>query len=64
MELSVKKEIGLMLIPIIGTWWVIARILPDLKPITWWDVSRKALPTILAIALYQAICWGLLKYIN
>jgi len=57
MEREVKHEIVKMLIPVIGIWWVIKRILPDLGGITWWDINNKALPTILSLALYQAICW-------
>jgi hypothetical protein len=57
MRREVRQEIIKMLIPVIGTWWVIKRILPDLGDITWWDTDDKAIPTILILALYQAICW-------
>lgn len=36
MERKVKHEIIKMLIPLIGTWWVIKRILPNLGDILWW----------------------------
>lgn len=57
MERKVKYEIIKMFIPIIGTWWVIKRILPDLKDITWWDISNKAILVILGLAFYQSLCW-------
>ena len=57
MKAEVKHEIVKMLIPVIGTWWVINRILPDLGDITWWDISNKAMPTILGLAFYQVVCW-------
>jgi hypothetical protein len=63
MEASVKKEIKLMFIPLVGLWWVLGRVLPDLSPITWWDYSGKGLPTILAMCVYQVICFGLLKWV-
>ena len=54
---TVKCEIVKMFIPMIGIWWVINRILPNLGDITWWDISDKALLTIFALAFYQAMCW-------
>ncbi len=56
MERKVKYEIVKMMIPVIGSWWVISRILPSLEDITWWDISDKAIITILALTFYQAIC--------
>jgi hypothetical protein len=57
MERKVKHQILKMLIPVIGTWWLIKRILPDLGEITWWDVSRKSIPLTIGLVFYQAICW-------
>ena len=61
MERKIKYEIVRMLIPVIGTWWLIKRILPDLGEITWWDTSNKAIPVILKLVVYQALCWILLR---
>jgi hypothetical protein len=44
MERKVKHDIIKMLIPFIGTWWLIKRILPDLGDITWWDYSKYSIP--------------------
>lgn len=57
MEQKIKYEIIKMCIPIIGTWWVIKRILPSLGKITWWDYSDNAKYIILGFAGYQATCW-------
>lgn len=64
MERHVKKEILLMLIPIIGIWWVLLRIIPDIPKIDWWVCSDKALPVIFGISFYQAFCFMGLKIIN
>ena len=63
MESLVKREIRLMLIPLIGTWWVMGRAINPISPITWWDYSNKGLITLLAMSIYQAACWGLLKLV-
>ena len=57
MERKVKHDIIKMLIPVIGTWWVLKRILPDLGDITWWDYSKYSIPLTLGLVFYQAICW-------
>lgn len=64
MDRATKIEIAKMLIPLIGLWWVIARILPSIGPISWWDVSDKTFPILIALTAYQATWWGLLKYFN
>ena len=56
MEYKVKHEIIKMLVPIIGTWWVIKQISPDLGEITWWNVSNKSLPLIFGLVFYQTLC--------
>lgn len=61
MKQAIKYELLKMLIPIIGTWWVISRILPGSGGITWWDTSSKALPTVFMLVFYQGICWIGLK---
>jgi hypothetical protein len=61
MEKAVKIEILKMLIPVIGTWWLIKRIIPDFREITWWDCSNYALPLACGISFYQAICWIVFK---
>lgn len=62
MEGGIKTQILKMLIPLVGTWWLIDRILPNLKVITWWDYHPKSIPITFAIVAYQAIWWGLLKW--
>ena len=58
MERKVKIEIYKMLIPIIGFWWVLKRILPHLGEITWWDVRpKKSIPLILGLFFYQISCF-------
>jgi len=65
METKVKKEICKMFIPLIGIWWVIARIIPDNDDdITFWDVSNYAILWIYSLVLYQGICWIGLKVFN
>lgn len=56
MKLKVKHDIIKMFIPIIGTWWLIKRILPGVK-VTWWDVSKYSIPLTLGLVFYQVICW-------
>ena len=63
MDKEIKREIICMLIPLIGLWFVVKRIVPDLGKITWWDTNKAAIPTILSLAFYQAIFLILLKYI-
>jgi hypothetical protein len=57
MERKVKHDIIKMLIPIIGTWWLLKRILPDLDDITWWDYSKYSIPLTFGLVIYQAISW-------
>lgn len=57
MERKLKHDIIKMLIPFIGTWWLIKQILPDLDDITWWDYSKYSIPLTLVLVFYQAICW-------
>lgn len=57
MERKVKYEIAKMLIPVIGTWWVIKRILPDLGKLTWWDYNKYSMYVIMGLVYYQMICW-------
>lgn len=57
MERNIKHDIIKMLIPLIGTWWLLKRILPDLGDITWWDCSKYSLPLTLGLVFYQSICW-------
>jgi uncharacterized membrane protein len=64
MEKSVRNEILKMLIPLIGTWWVISRILPSLANITWWDYGKNRIWVILGLVAYQAIWWGILKWVS
>lgn len=60
-----KKEIALMCIPLVGIWFVLKRIIPDLSPISWWDVySEKAIPLIIGLVFYQIGCGIGLKYID
>ena len=51
MEREVKHEIVKMIIPVIGTWWVIKRILPDLGDVTWWDINSKAILILLILII-------------
>lgn len=44
MERKVKIQICKMLIPIIGTWWLLERIIPESGESTWWDVSKNQFP--------------------
>lgn len=57
MERKVKNEMIKMLIPIIGSWWVLKRLIPSLDEITWWDTSSKSIPIIATLVIYQGICW-------
>jgi hypothetical protein len=57
MELKVKHDIIKMLIPLIGTFFLIRRILPGLGNITWWDYSKYSMPLTLGLFFYQALCW-------
>ena len=57
MERKVKHDIIKMLIPVIGTWWVLQRILPNLGNITWWDYHKYSIPLTLGLVFYQAMCW-------
>ena len=56
MEQKVKYDIIKMFIPVIGAWWLIKRILPDLCDISWWDISKYSIPLTLGLVFYQAIC--------
>lgn len=56
MEIKVKHDIYKILIPIIGIWWLIKRILPNLDEITWWDVSKYSIPLTIALTFYQILC--------
>lgn len=57
MDKKTKTEILLMCIPIIGTWWLIKRIIPTLGDITWWDYSKYSIPLTILLVFYQIICW-------
>ena len=57
MERKVKIQICKMLIPIIGTWWLLERIIPEGGESTWWDVSKKSIPVTLSLFFYQLTCW-------
>jgi len=57
MERKVKYDIYKMLIPIIGTWWVIKRMILNSDKITWWDTSKYSLPLTGALIFYQGILW-------
>lgn len=56
MEREVKREIFKMLIPIIGLWWVIKRIVPSLDDITWWDTSKYSVLVLIGLIFYQLVC--------
>lgn len=57
MKKEIKKEIALMLIPVIGTWWVLSRLIPTYTKIDWWIVSDKAHFIQIALIFYQGFCW-------
>ena len=63
MNKHIKKEILLLFIPFIGIWFVLDKILPSLKPITWWDYNEKAIYFIFGSLIYQSIFLLLLKII-
>ena len=66
MEPEVKKDIIKMLIPIIGTYWVLERFMKHFweDDLNWWWYSNKAIPTHISLIYYQIICWISLKVIN
>lgn len=57
MEKQIKYQIIKMLIPLIGIWWVIKRIVPNLDEITWWDTSRKSGLILVSLFTYQVFCF-------
>jgi hypothetical protein len=56
MEREVKHSIIKMLIPVIGTWWVLKRLL-NFGDITWWDYSIYSPPLTIGLVFYQVLCW-------
>lgn len=57
MDRKTKTEVLLMSIPIVGTWWLIKRIVPTLGGITWWDYSKCSPKVTILLVFYQIICW-------
>lgn len=54
---EVKRDIIKILIPVIGTWYLLKRIMPHIGQISWWDYSKYSMPLTLGLAFYQAMCW-------
>lgn len=61
---EVKREITKMLIPIAGMWFLLSRALECGGNITWWDMSKRAIPTGIALILYQTVCFLVIKLIT
>ena len=63
MDNKVKIQIAKMLIPVIGTWWLLSEIIfgypfsPYDDEITWWEISDNAFLVILGLVFYQMTCW-------
>lgn len=55
MELKVKRDIIKMLIPIVGIWWLLERLLA-FSHVNWWDYSKYSIPLTFALVFYQIIC--------
>ncbi len=60
MNRTEKFELIKMIIPLIGSLWVIYRIIPKIDT-TWWNISDKGIFVIIGLVFYQIICWLLFK---
>lgn len=62
MDKKTKIEIIKMLIPLLGIWWILNRILNFDRKISWWDFGKWPSITVGIISIYQYVLYLLLKY--
>ncbi len=63
--MKTKTEIILMTIPIFGIAWILNRIIPNIREVSWWDIEdKKPILLLIGLTFYQILCLIGLKMIN